>query len=284
MRGGVPGGGRAGGPGGGPGNGREGGVGLVGSLGGEVGAGAWWCLVSLSSLVGVESPLSLSESVSVSLLDLSDEASGEAALGRLGRLESPSKERRGARSTPGSASASAVRSTGGSGGLVGAGVASPDAVARLSEERERGMSVARSGSGGAENRSEKPPPDFPTSGASWDAAEGAGAGGGGGSCSVIGLGGFSTGGAGRAGGGFGLGGGPGLAGGLAGGSVGSVGLGGSSAGLAGLEGGGGRQGGAAGLGGGGLEGATSRLSVMSVSSSKLSWESWDSSLAESFLN
>ena len=68
MRGGAPGGGRAGGPGGGPGKGREGGVGLLGSLGGEPGAGAC-CLVSLSSLVGVESPeLSDSESVSVSLL------------------------------------------------------------------------------------------------------------------------------------------------------------------------------------------------------------------------
>ena len=61
-------------------------------------------------------------------------------------------------------------------------------------------------------------------------------------------------------------------------------MGGSSSGLAGREGGGGRHGGAAGLGGGGLEGATSRLSVMSLSSSKLSWDSWDSSLAESFLN
>ena len=126
-----------------------------------MGAGAW-CLISLSSLVGVEFPLSDSESVSVSLLSLSDSASGEAALGR---LETLSKERRGSRSTP---SGSTVGSTEGSGGLVGAGVASPDAVARLSEERERGMSVARSGSGGAENRSENPPPDFGTSGASSD--------------------------------------------------------------------------------------------------------------------
>ena len=85
MRGGVPGGGLAGGPGGGPGNGREGRVGLVGSFGGEVGTGAW-CLISLSSFVGVEFPLSDSESVSVSLLSLSDSATGEAALGRLQTL------------------------------------------------------------------------------------------------------------------------------------------------------------------------------------------------------
>ena len=132
-----------------------------------MGAGAW-CLISLSSLVGVEFPLSDSESVSVSLLSLSDSASGEAALSR---------------STSGS--------TEGSGGLVGAGVASPDAVARLSEERDRGMSVARSGSGGAENKSENPPPDFGTSGASSD---GAGGGGGSSGSSRIGLGAFSGGG------------------------------------------------------------------------------------------
>ena len=83
-------------------------------------------------------------------------------------------------------------STGGSGGLVGAGVASPDAVARLSEERERGMSVARSGSGGAENRSENPPPDFGTSGAT-SVAGGARAAGGR-SSSGMGLGAFSVGG------------------------------------------------------------------------------------------
>ena len=48
----------------------------------------------------------------------------------------------------------------GSGGLVWAGVASPDAVneTRLSIESERGISIAMSGSGGAENKSEKPPP------------------------------------------------------------------------------------------------------------------------------
>ena len=58
-------------------------------------------------------------------------------------------------------------STGGSGGLVGAGVASPEAVARLSEDRDRGMSVSRSGSGGAENRSENPPPDLASCGCSF---------------------------------------------------------------------------------------------------------------------
>ena len=146
-----------------------------------MGTGAW-CLISLSSLVGVEFPLSDSESVSVSLLSLSDSATGDAALGRLQML---SMELRGAMST-------SVGSTGGSGGLVGAGVASPEAVARLSDERERGMSVARSGSGGAENRSENPPPDFGTSGTS-SVAGGAGAGGGR-SSSGIGLGTFSAGG------------------------------------------------------------------------------------------
>ncbi len=48
----------------------------------------------------------------------------------------------------------------GSGGFVGAGVASPDVTAptliKLSEDSEMGMSIARSGSDGAENRSEKP--------------------------------------------------------------------------------------------------------------------------------
>ena len=48
----------------------------------------------------------------------------------------------------------------GSGGFVGAGVASPDVTApaliKLSEDSEMGMSMAISGSDGAENRSEKP--------------------------------------------------------------------------------------------------------------------------------
>ena len=53
----------------------------------------------------------------------------------------------------------------GRGGLVGAGVASPDAVneTRLSTESERGISMASSRSGGAQNKSEKPPPVLGTS-------------------------------------------------------------------------------------------------------------------------
>ena len=246
----------------------------------------------MSSLVGVEFPLS--DSDSESLDSLSDSAGGEAGLGTLRPL---STEPRGARSTPISGS------TEGRGGRVGAGVASPEAVARLSEERERGMSVARSGSGGAENRSEKPPPDLAGGSSPPSLVVGAP----GCSSGVPGLGivsGGGRGGCGRAGGGFGLGGGPGLAGlaeesdtlggsslGLRGSSLGfggsslalggssldlrgpSLGLGGSSLGLGGpsegREGGGGLEGGA-GRGGGGLTGATSRLRVMSLSSSKLS--------------
>ena len=49
-------------------------------------------------------------------------------------------------------------------------MASPDAVkdTRLSMEREMGISMAMSGSGGAENRSEKPPPVLGTSGVALD--------------------------------------------------------------------------------------------------------------------
>ena len=216
----------------------------------------------MSSLVGVEFPLSVSDSESLD--SLSDSAGGEAALGRLRPL---STEPRGARSTPSSGS------TEGSGGRVGAGVASPEAMARLSEDSERGMSVARSGSGGAENRSENPPPDLGTAGASSESTFAGGSAGVGGTGSGSGLGTFSgwgRGGCGRAGGGLGRGGGPGLAG-FAGESEG---FGGSSLGLVGSsegrDGGGGLEGGAAGRGGGGLTGATSRLSVMSFSSSKLS--------------
>jgi len=45
---------------------------------------------------------------------------------------------------------------GGRGAAVGAGVASPEAVTRLPEEREIGMSTGRSGSGGRAKRSENP--------------------------------------------------------------------------------------------------------------------------------
>ena len=133
----------------------------------------------------------------------------------------------------------------GSGGLVGAGVASPDAVkdTRLSMEREMGISMAMSGSGGAENRSEKPPPVFGTS----DVALGSGS---------IDLsegvlvsstqGGLGFGGSGLDGGGPGLG------------------------GADGLPGGGGGLPGGAGRGGGGFAGATSRLREISSSSWKLS--------------
>ena len=150
----------------------------------------------------------------------------------------------------------------GSGGRVGAGVASPEpAVARLSDDNDRGMSVARSGSGGAENRSEKPPPDLAgvcsTAGAGSFSGSGAGEGG------------LAGGGGGLAGGGLGLGGGP------AGLGCGFVSLVSSCLGGGGLvAGGGGLLGGAAGReGGGGLAGATSRLRVTSLSSSKLSLDS-----------
>ena len=163
----------------------------------------------------------------------------------------------------------------GRGGLVGAGVASPEPmVARLSDDNDNGMSVARSGSGGAENRSEKPPPDL-TGGASCAGLvsfSGSGAG----------EGGLAGGGGGLAGGGLGLGGGPaGL-----GGFVSSFTSCGSCLGGGGLlAGGGGLLGGAAGLeGGGGLAGAESRLSVTSFSSSKLSLDNVFNSLADSFLN
>ena len=53
--------------------------------------------------------------------------------------------------------------------MVGAGVASPEAVkeTRLSIDSEIGISEAISGSGGAENKSEKPPPVLGTSAVGW---------------------------------------------------------------------------------------------------------------------
>ena len=58
--------------------------------------------------------------------------------------------------------------------MVGAGVASPDAAkeTRLSSESEIGISMAMNGSGGAENKSEKPPPVLVTSDAALDSCSG----------------------------------------------------------------------------------------------------------------
>merc|ERR1719184_694922 len=109
-----------------------------------------------------------------------------------------------------------------------------------------GISLSISGSGGAENKSENPPPLFGVS----DVDFGTGGNGfeGGRSFSSL-LGGLGLGGCGRAGGGPDLGGADGLPG-----------------GAAGLPGG-------AGLGGGGFAGATSRLREISSSSWKLSCDS-----------
>ena len=168
TRGGGPGGARDEG-GGGPGGARDEG----GNLGGGGSAGL------LSSLVGVEAPLPPSLS-SVSESDDSDDSDsdssssfvsssslvGECLLVFSRMVTRPlSTDPRGARSMSGMSG-----STGGSGGLVGAGVASPEAVARLSEDRDSGMSVSRSGSGGAENRSENPPPDLASCGSSFFAS------------------------------------------------------------------------------------------------------------------
>ena len=121
-------------------------------------------------MVGVEAPLSdssLSESedseVSVSE-SASDTGSGFGGSFRGGGdvvFVVGTVSATGERSSTASASRLTVSgSRAGSGGLVGAGVASPEARARLSEDRDSGMSVPRSGSGGAENRSENPPPDL----------------------------------------------------------------------------------------------------------------------------
>jgi hypothetical protein len=135
----------------------------------------------------------------------------------------------------------------GRGGLVGAGVASPEAVkeTRLSIESEIGISEAMSGSGGAENKSEKPPPVLGTSdigcgSASFDLLERRQV-----EFSSLHWG-VGFGGSGLDGGGPGLGGADGRPG-----------------GAEGLPGG-------AGLGGGGLAGATSRFRDISSSSLKLS--------------
>ena len=104
-------------------------------------------------MVGVESPLSVSELSGE--VEGSGEMGGEAATTR-GPPCPESMEARAARlgsplSSPGSGRA----------GRVGAGVASPEQVSD-SADSEIGMSVTRSGSrsGGAEKRSEKPPPDL----------------------------------------------------------------------------------------------------------------------------
>ena len=160
---------------------------------------------SFSSFVGVEAPLPLSVSESEEEAEDSESESvgGGDLCGAMTSvmLQPLSTEPLGGRSIGISGS------TVGSGGRVGAGVASPEAVARLSEDRDNGTSISRSGSGGAENRSENPPPDL-TGGSDLQSSF---SGSGGGDSTGLGSGeaGFCTGGGGgRAGGGLGLGGGP----------------------------------------------------------------------------
>ena len=177
-----------------------------------MGGGAFVGRTSFSSFVGVEAPLPLSVSEHVEESEDSESESGGVGGDLCGAMTSAtlhplSTEPRGGRSIGISGS------TVGSGGRVGAGVASPEAVARLSDDKDRGTSMSRSGSGGAENRSENPPPVL-TGGADLLSSF-SGSGGGDSTGSGSGEAGFCTGGGGgRAGGGFGLGGGPeGLAGG-----------------------------------------------------------------------
>jgi len=239
--------------GGGPGGGLEGGNSLGGGLLGTVGG------FDLSLFVGVELPLSVSVlGVFCGAFLAATVIEGFSTGGDVGLVSvADGGEVTFASNSIGYSMLPPV----GKGGLVGAGVASPDAVKeiRLSIEREIGMSESMSGSGGAENKSENPPPVFDSSATFLEFSD-----------TVLspsfGL--FGTSGC-----TFsvsfcseGLGG-SGLDGGAAGRAGGAAGLAGGAPGLAGGEDlhGGGLPGGV-GLGGGGFAGATSNCKEMSSNS------------------